>query len=332
MITQLSVLAATRVLRIALVLLLVTAVLSQIPQDRPELCGPRKGAIPLPPGTTFALSRGSSDFTLRLKDGTLKVIDLEAPEEVQQVCPIKEDRLLVFGAVGGGDGPFVWILNQVDGARLDLIGSRNPVLSPDQHWIAYRKFYGRFSEIFTDEYLLYDLTKDRAGNLLPSEVPAEGNPPGRQMYPATAKHVPFNNILYDPKRVHTFASDSFFWSPDSKYLVFADRLGVEEVNATSIVLVKVQTNSLTTYVHPLGTKEMCGGIDLGPGVASGATLYSVDFGNVQGDLPEIWASFTRENTPGSIHPSCAKPLHLRSGDFKPAAVEVHAKPNRGVRK
>ncbi len=95
-------------------LLCASGIMAQIPQDRPELCGQEKDPPLLPSGTTFSLSSGpvfTSAFTFMLKNSSMKTVDLELPETVEQVCPIRNDRLLVFGTVAAGDGPIVWILS-----------------------------------------------------------------------------------------------------------------------------------------------------------------------------------------------------------------------------
>jgi hypothetical protein len=312
----------------AMALLSVTGALAQVPQDRPELCGKPNQAVPLPRGTDFVWTPTTAELRLSLKDGTSKTIDLEQADTVPQVCPIDGDRLLVFGTVRGEDGPFVWIISRKDGTKLDLLGSRSPVVSPDQQWIVYRHFYPRRSEILTESYLLYHLSEDPAANRLPAEVPGETNPPGRQIYPVTADHAPFNNILYDPKRVHAFASESFYWSPDSKYLAFADRLVNGETDIASIVMVRVGTKDLATYVHELNTKEMCGGAEPNPNIAATATLHGAEFGLGQGGLPELSARFFPYERQSAINPACTAPVQLRSPDLKPAEIEIHDKPVR----
>ena len=138
---------------LALAVLAASLGLAQIPQERPELCGGSAKTVPLPAGTMFSFSQTASDFTFKLSNGATKTLDLDPAEEMLQVCPIAGDRLLVFGTVGGGHGPSIWIISRVDGAKLDVLELRSPTVSPDQQWVAYRRFYPRFSEICGDDYL-----------------------------------------------------------------------------------------------------------------------------------------------------------------------------------
>ena len=113
------------------------------------------------------------------------------------------------------------------------------------------------SEIpITDEYLLYDLTKDAAGKRsFPGIDPSLVERYGRTIYPVTRNHVPFENHGVQPDQVHSFESTSFFWAPDSKWVVFADRLE----STVSIVLVQVGEKDLTTLVRPISPADgACG--------------------------------------------------------------------------
>jgi hypothetical protein len=45
------------------------------------------------------------DRERRPRNGSLKTMEMDGPDEIRQVCPLDRDRLLVFGPVAGGDGP-----------------------------------------------------------------------------------------------------------------------------------------------------------------------------------------------------------------------------------
>jgi len=279
---------------------------AQIQQDHPEYCGTQRDSfVPLPEGTSFYAPDSGGHLTIKQTDGTLKVIGLPLPDAVRQVCPINGSRLLVFGSVAGGDGPHVWIVSQIDGAILDHIGSRAPATSPNQRWIIYRKFYAPRSKIHTDSYDLYDLSKDAAANRLPA-----GGVEGLQVYPVTKDHVPFG-LDDELEPLHSFAGDSFFWSPDSKFVVFED--GSE--GRTSIILVEMNEGNPTTFVHPLQARDVCD--TKYPGEVRAATLTRAEFEPMPGTLPDLLIHFRAY--------SCDKPARLTAADFKPAEIEVHQK-------
>lgn len=298
-------------LRWLTVLVFAASAQAQIPQNRPELCGKHGQTVPLPDGTTFSYSDGlPSDLTLKLMDGTAKTVDLQLADGVPQVCPIAGSRLLVFGTVAGEDGPHVWIVSQIDGSVLDHIGSRGPVVSPDQHWLIYRQFYPRNVEIVAEFYFLYDLTSDMARNRPRQQEPGHPVPAGRQVYPVTANHLPLGHAeSLEP--LHEFESESFFWSPDSQFVAFADATS----DAKSIVLVKVGNNNLITYTHTLKENEICGGRAGMGGVLGPAMLHSIEFVPAEAPLPDIWATFSQIR--------CEEPLRLHAQDFKPAEIEIH---------
>lgn len=296
----------------ALAFLFAVVGVAQVPQDQPQLCGKSDVAVPLPEGVTFVgVDGGSSDLTLKLKNGSIKTVDLELPSSVPQVCPISRDRLLVFGTVAREDGPHVWIVSQLDGSILDHIGSRDPLVSPDQHWLAFRKFYPPRATVIAEEYLLYDLTKDPAENRTPGPEPSRPIREGRQIYPVTNKsHIPLAaDDDLEPR--HEFMSDSFFWSSDSKFLAFADWSA--QTGTTSIVVANIGEKELTSYLRPVVESEVCGDGRARP--ASREMVHHIEFASTRGALPDVW-----------VHPkayACNKPMLLRGTDFKPAEIEVH---------
>jgi hypothetical protein len=295
-------------------ILAATSAFAQIRQDRPELCGRANETVALPAGTT--LNAATGEFGLTLMDGSHKMIDLYPAEEILEVCPISRDRLLVFGTVAGGDGPHLWILSRVDGTVVDHIGSRSPSTSPHEHWIIYRQFYSRRTVYPNEHYLLYDLTKAPKEN----GFAGDDGPAGRQVYPVTAGGVPSDKIEFDEDKRHNFAGESFFWSSDGKFVMFADSLN----RTKSIVLVETTGEHVRTYVHPIVNAEIeCAG-DLGDPVAyrRGLSLFKVEFGARVGALPEVLIYFSHGDEPGRLDRSCDQLLRLLPDSFKPAEIET----------
>ena len=68
-------------------------------------------------------------------------------------------------------------------------------MSPDQHWLIIRKFFPVHMDVpYTEEYLLYDLTKDGAGNRQPGVGLDEPADVGRPVYPVGLKNTDIDNI------------------------------------------------------------------------------------------------------------------------------------------
>ena len=159
---------------------------------------------------------------------------------------------------------------------------------------------------------------------MPSGDPQAPNPPGRLMYPRTQNYPPINDYLVDvpPEQEHNFASEFFFWSPDSRFVVFADRTG-QQHPTTSIVVVRADNDALAAYVHPLQTSEVCTGDGLGPELAAGAVLSIVQFTSSSGATPDIFVSFSPQGWPLGQAQACTKRLLLNSANLGPADVENH---------
>ena len=284
-----------------LVVLVALPALGQLAQDHPELCGKPNANIPFPFNLTVVSTAAKTDLTISLNGSTAKV-EMAVVQKVDEVCPIAGGRLLVFGGTGGG-GHVVDLIAEATGAVLDSFIVMSPAVSPDQHWLAMRDWIIPQSEIpVTEQYLLYDLTKDAAGNRsFPGVGPGKVIRYGRTMYPATPGHIPFENHGVGEDQVHTSWGESFFWSADSKSVVFADRTRA----GLAIVLVQVGETDLTTLLHPVSDSDVCGRL-------SDATI-SEPYG-----VPEIQATFYATGTT-----PCTKVLTLHGDDFGPAKEEVY---------
>jgi len=287
--------------RLVVLFLFALPALAQIAQNQPELCGRPNASIPLPPRISAGPSGTHTALTIGL-DNRDVTTELWGVQTVQQVCPLDGKRLLLFTTKGGGDAT-IFIMSQTTGAMLDSFLVQTPAVSPDQHWLAMRDWIIPSSRIpVTDQYLLYDLTKDAAANRqYPGVAPGTALRYGRTMYPVVHNHVPFENHGVRAEQLHSFGGRSFYWSADSQYVVFTDRFG-DELN---LVLVKVGEKDLTALVHSLSDATLCGAL-------AAASVTVPRYG-----VLEVQATFTG----GS--PQCITVLTLHDEDFQPAKEEVY---------
>jgi hypothetical protein len=284
-----------------LVILSALPAFGQIAQDRPELCGKPNERPPFPFNLSAVSTNAKTDLTVSLSGSTAKIL-MPTVRKVEEVCPLTGNRLLVFGDTGNGSYD-AYLIAESTGVVLDSFIAFTPAVSPDQHWLAMRDWIIPQAELpATEQYLLYDLTKDAAGNRsFPWSDPRQVPRYGRTMYPVTPNRVPFENHGVREDQVHTFWGESFYWAGDSKSLVFADRTQ----GGLAMVLVQVGEKELTTLLHPVSADEVCGRL-------SDATI-SEPYG-----VPEIQATFY---APGST--PCTKVLTLHGDDFLPAKEEVY---------
>ena len=118
----------------------------------------------------------------------------------------------------------VVLLDISSGAVNDKLLCFYPSVSPDGTRIAYVKVYPiHFMENVSNEYLIYDLSRSPADNRNAGIAGNDDTNVGAAIYPLGSKNVPGDNLNVPSSLSHQLASDGFFWSPDSKKVVFADR-------------------------------------------------------------------------------------------------------------
>ena len=256
------------------------------------------------------LSNFRSELRIRSLDKT--IVFPAIMESVQQVCPIAGDELVVFGV---GTPPLynIEIVHLTDGLLLDSFYGYTPVIAPNQHWLARRRFYPTHAGA-SEEYLIYDLTQDWNHNREPGIGRSDMDLVGKVMYPAVAGNWPFYSDHLPPDQTHRFRSDSFYWAPDSGAVVFAD--SVEE--HLSLVLVSIEDDKFRAYLYRLTDSEACPG---------GTVMWQPMLSSAEISLPingrrEIHAAFRVGTSP------CRETLTLQSDDFRPAIPEVHVMPDR----
>lgn len=296
---------------VALALGFVLAGFGQIAQDHPEICGRRGAVLPVPPGITAISDRsqGITQLSLTIGDSVTK-LQLSAVG-IEQVCTLPQDRLLVVGETGGAYR--LTIIGRQTGAVLDSFYAWDPVMSPDQHWLIMRKFYPVHMGVpFTEEYLLYNLNKNRSGNRLSGITQDDGMEVGTTVYPLGLTNSPGDNTNVPEDQAHKFYSDSFYWAPDSKAVVFADNLN----GTLSVVLVTINGDSTKTFVHPITVGEACGD-------SSKPNVKSFAFNVSQPDPRSLQGSDREIRIPiRASEPVChVTDVILHSDDFQPAKAE-----------
>jgi hypothetical protein len=283
---------------------------AQVTQDHPELCGRPGTSVPIPAGLTFSMD--PSDFRTELHDHAAnKTIPFPAiMQSIPQVCPVSSDEAVVFGLAT----PVLYNLELVrvsDGTLLDSFYGYTPLIAPNQRWLSRRKFYPAHAAS-SEEYLIYDLTQDWAYNREPGIQRSDMDLVGKVIYPAVAGDWPFYNVDLPNSQTHTFRSDSFYWAPDSNALIFADSVD----DRLSLVLVTFEHDAIKAYTYGLNDSEACPGST----VTFPPTLSGGDVSVAVSGRREIHAGFRTGDS------ACKGTLTLQSGDFKPAAPEVHSAP------
>jgi hypothetical protein len=207
----------TFVLRILFLSSLVIPSFGQISQTHPELCGKPDAAVPLPPNVWATVDRwqGQGDVFIGPSGSAVKISLPEVVDAIDEVCPISDGRLVIFGKAGNRLNNIA-IIDSAKASLLDSFYGFSAVLSPNQKWLVYGKFYPRHTELPpSDEYLLYDLTKSPAQNRPPGVALDDRDDVGAVIFPLGQKNLPLDNIGVPEDQQHQFSSETFYWAPDS---------------------------------------------------------------------------------------------------------------------
>ena len=295
----------------ATVLAAGSALFGQIAQDKPELCG-KSGFVPVPPNVMADSAYVESTLTVT-PPGAATGVKTTLYARVEQVCPIAANKYLVFGHTSVNSYEIA-IVDAKTGSVLDKFGAWDPSVSPDQHWLVYRAFYSpRSYEVpYSEEYLVYDLTEDTAGNTAPNPALYTERMRGRVIYPAVAEGRPFEHNGLPANQTHTSRSNSFYWSSDGAAVLFADSLGKE----LSLVLTILDSSGPRTLVHSVTPSEACEQGPDGNIPLAYLTLSEAELDAKQQRVQVRFASTDEE----ACRP---KFLVLNWADFNPAAIEVH---------
>jgi len=288
---------------------------AQTTQSHPELCGRPDASIPVPDGVRWQPLPNSDTFTstlfLQNRDGGESGIDLETWPSMDQICPIPGDQLVLFGKFNDNYG--IERINRTTAAVIDIFEGRNPMMSPNQHWLIMRPYrHFRSQRSNSEEYMLYDLTVDAAKNRMPGLTALTGALTGRPVYPVPNDGMPFDFEDQPPEVTHEFQSDAFHWAPDSSTVVFADSV----MDRLSIVVVQIQPNGPTTLVLPVDVSGICKRqVDDSADYAI-PTLTGIDFASSESLVVNFETS-----------PSCkSTQMTLFLRDFQKPKPEVHVPP------
>jgi len=133
-----------RIVYLPLFLLPLCAALAQVRQSHPEYCGipgdlnpalqDVSASVDQQENAVLYVGRGSSVKAIPLYIGGLPAL----VSEISQVCPLSDGRLVVFGETGA---TYVFIVDPARAVLVDSFLSYWPGISPNQHWIAYEKFF-----------------------------------------------------------------------------------------------------------------------------------------------------------------------------------------------
>lgn len=242
--------------RLLIVASLALPAFAQIEQTHPELCGTPSGTVPPLPAMSISVDRSEGSAKLFLGGGfATKAIDLPGViDAVPEVCPLPNGQYLIFGETYNGTN--MLIVDAQKGAVVDQIVGFDPAMSPDQRRIAFRKFYPRHHDLpFSEEYLLYDLSKNPSQNRAPGIDLTDWENVGRAIFPAGWKNAMFDTGDIPKDRLHSSGSLSFDWSADSHMVVFGDILH----NDFSVIAVIFDNDGSTkAYEHPVRVPQVCG--------------------------------------------------------------------------
>ena len=289
--------------------LLSAPLFCQILQNHAELCGAGRPQFPLPRGLSATINPSNGQATL---DHAERKIGLHGSnDQIRQVCPLASGKLVIFGF-----NSVAYQINIVDlkrGELSDSFRAYDPLMSPDQRWIAYRDFFPPQSEVlFSEEYLLYDLEASGSGNRH-SVSRATSDVAGWAMYPAFPGNAPFDFADIPEAKRHTWRSQSFFWVPDSRSVVFADSVR----DRLSLVFVETRHANPQAYTYPVSAKAVC---SQSAGVTQTLTLESASLHSSSTDSFRLEAIFADSGERPSCQPH---PLSLKMKDFRPARLEVY---------
>ncbi len=293
--------------------------LGQISQMHPELCGNPQATIPLPANiaASFDTPSGYTQLLFLHANAVEKRLDLAgAVDWIDEVCPISNQRLLIFGS--NSDGAVVFLIDQAKFAIIDSIQCFRPTISPNQRWLAYRKFYPRHTSAPPSaEYLLYDLQRTPEQNRPGGGSMDDNEDVGRTIFPKGLKNEPFDHLSPPESRLHRDAG-GFFWTQDSHLLLFGDTL---QHHFSIIAVTITETGQTEAKIHGVEFNDVCPSTALPDEAAVAIAGADAELTNSGDRL--ISVNFAQ--TPGVCEP---KPVQVNLSEFQEPPTETYIQPKR----
>ncbi len=236
----------------------IASLYGQDPASQPQRCGRGVSETVLPNNVVIVAGNGETSATSSVviqpancssAAQTIPIIGTQ----IVTTCTLDDGQMVVIATVGAGDDD-ISILDVRNGHLLAAFTGLDSAISPDGHWLIRRDFYPPQSQVkFSEEYLLYDLTKSAADNRAAGVTVYTESAKGRVIYPMVENGTPFEHSDLPEKQTHSFRDLTFHWASDSAAVLFAD--SVKE--SLSVVLITFQGTSTEAYVHPVSANAIC---------------------------------------------------------------------------
>lgn len=188
---------------------------------------------------------GTASLKMETKDGA-RDLKADVIGDSWQTCRSLPGSLLLFGRNDHTTLYEIFRIDPTTGNILDKFWGYTPSLSPDGRWVLMRRMYPVQAPGATDDYLLYDAAASPSENRRHSISRADPNTAGSPVYPVLRDDEFRDNTNLPEDGIHAFRSDTFYWTPDSKCVSFAD-LRDGQLN---LVLIKTDGNTPQTFVYP----------------------------------------------------------------------------------
>jgi hypothetical protein len=188
---------------------------------------------------------GTVTFKLRTDRGTRDLTMETIADSNWRTCQLHDGSLLVLGQNKHATLYDMFRMDRKDGAILDGFWGYSPSLSPDGRWLMMRRMHAVQAGGATDDYLLYDADASASKNRSPVISRDDPKTAGVLVYPVLREEESRDNANLPDKELHSFRSDGFYWTPDSKSVAFGDFYE----GKLNLILVKVEGDTPRAYSY-----------------------------------------------------------------------------------